>query len=173
MDKALITPFEEVVKAFNYLISPEGSRLSPPQLRGEIERFMERPGRYRFIVGADSHPHQGETVYVCALVVHRVGNGGIFFYWKRRVPRKDSMEERIFNEAIYSMRMADFVRTRLFPQGLPENVEQMEVHLDVGSAGRTRGYVSSLVGMVSSLGLKAVVKPYAFAATKVADRYSK
>src|SRR3989344_9394680 len=64
--------------------------------------------KYRVVIGTDSQAKNGhETDFVIALVIHRVGAGGIYF-WKRIVETKHYvLKQRIYQEALYSLEAAD------------------------------------------------------------------
>ena len=67
--------------------SPTHGTLELLQVREKILAFLERDPeqKYQLVVGTDSQPHNGAGVdFVTAIVVHRVGTGGIYF-WKRIV----------------------------------------------------------------------------------------
>jgi len=61
-----------------------------------LEFIEEKPDyQYRLVVGTDSQPKNGHGVdFVTAIVVHRVGYGGIYF-WKRIIDKK-SYQNLIF-----------------------------------------------------------------------------
>ena len=49
----------------------------------------------------------------------------------------------------------------------------VEIHLDVGENGQTRGLIREVVGMVVGSGFDARIKPDSFGAMTVADKYTK
>lgn len=49
----------------------------------------------------------------------------------------------------------------------------IEIHLDIGRNGETRDLIKEVVGMVVGNGYEAKIKPSAYAASHVADRYTK
>ena len=48
----------------------------------------------------------------------------------------------------------------------------MEIHVDVGEHGDTREMIKDVVGMVTGNGFVAKTKPYAYAASYVADKHT-
>ncbi|MFQ5736933.1 MAG: ribonuclease H-like YkuK family protein [Thermodesulfobacteriota bacterium] len=126
--------------------------------------------RYNLIIGTDSFLNS-ETLFVSAVIVHRIGRGGRYFYRKARHRKMESMRQRIFYETTMSIELASVIRERLESNGFKEL--PVEIHLDVGTNGETRDIIKEVVGMVTGSGYPAVTKPGSFGASKVADRHSK
>ncbi|HHD11348.1 MAG TPA: hypothetical protein ENK42_02815 [Deltaproteobacteria bacterium] len=155
-----------------YFISPTAGRLTGEEMFSMVVDYIEEsPSRkYNLIIGTDSFQGR-ETLFVTAIIVHRVGHGGRYFYRKRRVKNMNSMRHRIFYEATLSIEVASYLQERLSENGyksLP-----VEIHLDIGSNGDTREIIKEVVGMVTGSGYYAVTKPDSFGASKVADRHSR
>jgi predicted RNase H-related nuclease YkuK (DUF458 family) len=153
-------------------VSPTSGTLSFPQMFRELASFVEEDidRTYNVIVGTDSMLTD-KTTFVTAVIIHRVGRGGRYFY-KKRVDRKmPSIKERMLHEALLSMEMAHQLKTVLSQNGYAKL--PVTIHLDVGENGVTREVIREVVGMVTGSGYEAVVKPDAYGATKVADRHSK
>jgi len=53
-----------------------------------------------------------------------------------------------------------------------EHQPKVEVHIDVGQNGPTREVIKELVGLVKSSGFEARIKPDAYVASTVADKYA-
>jgi len=49
----------------------------------------------------------------------------------------------------------------------------LEVHADVGNRGDTRFIVKEIIGMIEAQGFISRVKPFAPAASKLADRFTR
>ncbi|HRU32970.1 MAG TPA: ribonuclease H-like YkuK family protein, partial [bacterium] len=47
------------------------------------------------------------------------------------------------------------------------------IHVDIGMKGETRQLIKEVVGMITSSGYSAKIKPESFGASKVADKHSK
>lgn len=127
---------------------------------------------YKLIIGTDSHSFLNESViFVTAVVVHRIGKGGRFYYHKQKRHYMESLRQRIYYETFLSLEVA----TRLTEQ-LAQNGDchlNVEIHLDVGEKGETRDIIKEVVGMVIGSGYQACIKPDSFGATTVADRFTK
>lgn len=138
-----------------------------------IQAFVadSRERDYRLIIGTDSLPNiDGQVYLVTAIVLHRVGNGGIYF-WQRILSSKlHTLRDRMYAEAMSSITMAQFLENQ---SGLQHTLrESIEIHVDVGEAGPTRAMIQELVGMIVAHGYAAKTKPESFAASKVADRHT-
>ncbi len=125
---------------------------------------------YNLIIGTDSFLSK-ETVFVSAIVIHRVGHGGRYYYKRKRHRKIDSMRQRIFYETTMSIELASELRDRLNENGFKKL--PVEIHLDVGNNGDTKEIIKEVVGMVTGSGYAAVTKPDSYGASKVADRHSR
>ena len=76
-------------------ISPTYGPLELEQVVQRMCAFMKKEGEYRIIVGTDSQPLMRSTLFVSAIVVHRIGRGGIYFYRKTYDLKPYSTKERI------------------------------------------------------------------------------
>jgi uncharacterized protein len=127
---------------------------------------------YKLIIGTDSHSFQNESViFVTAVVVHRIGKGGRFYYQKKKTRYMESLRQRIYYETFLSLEVATLVTEQLASNG--DCRLNVEIHLDVGEKGETRNMIKEVVGMVIGSGYHACIKPDSFGATTVADRYTK
>ena len=153
--------------------SPTYGGLELVQIREKILEFLaaEPERKYRLVVGTDSQPHNGSGVdFVTAIVVHRVGVGGIYF-WKRIVNKKIYvLRQRMYEEATMSLEMAETVVALLHQDGVTKY--DVEIHVDIGKFGDTREMIQEIVGMIRGSGYTVKTKPESYAASKVADRYT-
>lgn len=137
----------------------------------EIVSFIQADStrRYNIIIGTDSED-RGVADFVSAVIVHRVGNGGR--YWWRRVnlPHFKALRPRIWKEVSFSLELAQaFLGEVATRKSFPEF--QLEIHVDVGARGETRAILQEVVGVVRGSGFLVRTKPESFGATKVADRH--
>jgi uncharacterized protein len=171
-------------------ISPSKGKLELEDVLRDITAYMNEDTRfaYRLIIGSDSQANtplkpkiqvekRQNIDFVNAIVIHRVGRGGRYFW--RRLHREYqnplSLKARIFTEANLSIELALEVLTLLQQQLARVQVDSqpnIEVHIDVGQNGPTREMVKELVGLVRSSGFEAYIKPQAYAASTVADKYA-
>lgn len=154
-------------------ISPTYGKLSDEELKARAAAFMAsaKQARYRIIVGSDSQKHEtGGYDFVSALVIHRVGAGGIYF-WKREViTKRFALKERMYQEAIMSLQTAEAVADLFKENGIAKY--DVEIHVDIGKRGETRDVIAEITGMIRGSGYECKIKPDSFAASKVADRHT-
>jgi predicted RNase H-related nuclease YkuK (DUF458 family) len=153
-------------------VSPTHGRLSFEQMFKNLVGYMktEPDQNYHLIIGTDSLLAD-DTTFVTAIIVHRVGHGGRYYYRKFRNRKITSLRQRILFETSLSLEAAHQITTELGRNGYSKL--PVEIHLDVGNNGETKRVVREVVGMVSGSGYAAVIKPDAYGATKVADKHSK
>jgi hypothetical protein len=153
--------------------SPTHGFLSYGQVRQRILTFLndDPDKRYCFVIGTDSQPHNGSGIdFVTAIVVHRVGFGGVYF-WERTVEKRHFvLRQRMYQEAIMSLAAADTLLALLKNDGITKY--DIEIHVDIGKRGETREMITEIIGMVRGNGWSVKFKPDSYAASKVADRYT-
>jgi len=152
--------------------SPTLGEMDFAEVVQKITSYMEEvpDQKYRVVIGTDSQMHnQKEADFVSALIVHRVGSGGIYFWTREKVERPYALRERIYDEATRSMALAE-----RFLHSFKEKVLEydLEIHVDVGRLGETRQMINEVVGMIRGSGFKVKIKPEAYGAATVADRYT-
>ena len=143
------------------------------QVISHIVAFMEQESlaKYSFIIGTDSTANNNgkEIDYITAILVHRVGLGGIYF-WHKLPSIGYSINERVFKEASLSLEFTEAFLNELNRQNVHNF--SFEIHVDVGENGKTKEIIAQVVGMVKGSGHKVVTKPDGYVASKVADRYT-
>lgn len=139
-----------------------------------ILKFIQmRPDEeYKLIIGTDSQAGNNEIVFVSAIVIYRVGRGGRFFYRKEVESLQISMKQRIFHEVSKSLEVASKLTEYFAGEDILEEIE-VEIHLDVGEKGPTNDIIKEVVGMVVGSGYEAHIKPDSYAASTVADKFTK
>lgn len=139
----------------------------------EIAAFVSlQPARhYNIIIGADSSSHD-PTEIVSAVTIWRVGNGAIHFWTKQEPKHFATLRDRIYAETIASITLAQELRGRLREHLGEEIFWNDQIHIDVGEKGPTKEFIDAVVGMVRGYGFEAVIKPYSFGASTVADKHT-
>lgn len=152
--------------------SPSCGAMGLNAVFSEIQSYINQQPEadYRLIIGTDSQVRH-QTIFVTAVIIHRVGRGGRYFYCKRKHRLMESLRQRIYYETSLSLEVAARV-TYLLSQANMEGL-CLEIHLDIGANGETKSLVRELVGMVIGSGFAARIKPYATGASTVADKYTK
>ena len=125
---------------------------------------------YQIVVGSDSHSSVGEVDFVSAIIIHRLGKGGRYFWRRMREPKIHTLRQRIYKEAILSFELAKAVMEELEDHS---NLDfDLEIHVDVGEKGKTKELIDEVVGMIVGSGFAVKTKPDAYAAQTVADKHT-
>jgi len=167
--------------------SPSKGDLTLEQVIKEIFGYMQESpeSQYEVVVGCDS-PSSDKPFFPIAIVVLRTGFGGRFFLKKMHyddnfLKRFVNWKNRILQEVYLSCELALSLREELSryarSREAGENASNLKyqfeyIHADVGEVGKTKEMVKEVVGLIKSSGFEPRIKPYSFAATVVADRYT-
>lgn len=154
--------------------SPTHGKVTFDKAFEHIKDYMsEDPkAKYKLIVGTDSQVLSREIKFTTALIVRKVGNGAIYFYKNNYEPKGMSLQSRILNEASLSLDYASRLAKKLADGNLDYDIE---IHLDVGDGeqNKTKSIVRQVTGMITGSGFTAYIKPNAYGASTVADKYTK
>jgi len=151
--------------------SPNGKSFSYEELVKEVLFYIKSDPqeRYKVVIGTDSSNH-GTTDFVSAVVIYRVGHGGRFFWRRLNQKKVNSLRERIYQEVMMSLKLAEEV---LFNLSQDKNIDfDFEIHIDIGAKGKTKDMLQEIIGMVRGSGFQVKTKPESYGASKVADRYT-
>jgi uncharacterized protein len=149
-----------------------GVQMSIKAVVEEITRFIEADDKYRYkvIIGTDSEgTADNKADFVTAVLVHRVGNGGRYF-WRRALSGTFyTLRDRIIKEVMISLDSAKMILTEL--QATRVSNWDFEIHADVGSNGKTKVLIQEVVGIIRANNFEAKTKPESYAASTVADKH--
>ena len=130
---------------------------------------------YDIIVGCDSSSGE-EPHFPLAVVILRVGEGGRFFL--KRVSYKDrkfyNWKTRVLEEVFLSCQLALYLREN-FEKKINNKDFRYQfryIHADIGENGQTRDMIKEVTGLIRGNGFEPKIKPEAFVAATVADRYA-
>lgn len=163
-----------------YFYNPSRGNLKIGTVMEEMLNYMkEKPEKfYDVIVGCDSSsgddPH-----FPVAVVILRVGEGGRFFLKKISYPslaRKkfSNWKMRVLEEVLLSCQLALFLKEK-FERKIENNnfnYQLRYIHADIGENGQTRDMIKEVTGLIRGNGFEPKIKPAAFVASTVADRYA-
>lgn len=156
-------------------VSPTKGKLALEDLIHEIAVYMEAAprARYKVIIGTDSDSNSAEPEFVSAVVIQRMGHGGIYFYRKHNGVVVHNLRDKIYYEVNDSLELARELVTRLRMRlGTLHLDFGPEIHIDVGENGPTKDVIKEVVNTVLANGFKVKCKPDSFAASNVADKYT-
>ena len=178
---------EDNILTNGYFFSPSKGNLTLDEVIKEIFGYMQESpeNQYEVIVGCDS-PSSDKPFFPIAIVVLRTGFGGRFFLKKMHYPdsflkrfANINWKNRILQEVYLSCELALSLREELEKENTLRRAQgeslkyQFEyIHADVGEVGKTKEMVKEVVGLIKGNGFEPRIKPYSFAATVVADRYT-
>ena len=161
----------------NIFISPTKGKMTIDQIADELLAFInEEPDYfYRLVIGTDSKSNllngEQKVNFVSAIVIHRQGKGGRYFWRKKKVANLKSLRDKIYTETLLSIHLAEELMPYL-TRRLNGEKYQLEIHIDVGKAGPTREMIKEVVGMVNGNGFIAKTKPESYGAFVVADKHT-
>lgn len=151
--------------------SPSYGELGWPGVVRKIVWFLglDTEASYDVIIGTDSEAQNGEADFVTAVIVHKKGRGGVYFWGRQNVKNLYSLKQRIWHEATISLSMAQNVVDDFAKIGLLDL--NLEIHVDIGPNGKTKELIADIVGMIRANGFKVATKPSSWGASHVADRH--
>ena len=146
-----------------------------------IKEFLEEQpsNEYSLVIGTDSQEHinaSNEEKYlqlISAIVVHRRGWGGKYFWQKKKILKIKTLRQKIYAETLASLDLAT-IFVPLLKKSLNGHSPKyyLEIHVDIGEHGATREMIKEIVGMVSGNGFVAKTKPDSFGASYIADKHT-
>ncbi|MBE0635191.1 hypothetical protein IH601_04280, partial [Candidatus Bipolaricaulota bacterium] len=117
--------------------------------------------RFELLIGTDSSTSLDHLELVSAIVLHKIGRGGRYFWTRTKERRTPSLRLKIWREAWLSFELAQHVMARLESESLLQF--NLEIHVDIGENGRTKELIDEVVGMIIGSGLAVRIKPHAYA----------
>ena len=160
----------------NQFNSPTKGRLDFDELIKELLAYLneDKKSAYKIVIGTDSQAHSPTVDFITALVVHRIGKGGRYFWKKIRKYNIYHLKQRIYSEVELSLKLAEDLIEKLKNYISRERLlnKDLEIHVDIGQNGETREMIKEVVGMVRGNGFNVKYKPEAYGASNVADRHS-
>ncbi len=153
------------------MYSPTYGKVSFEEMVNIIKSFIsEQPETsYNISVGTDSQ-NFGYTKMVVVVAVHRVGKGGIFFYDINRIKAINNISQKLLHETSVSLEIA----TKLSEVFEKEEISyDISIHVDAGENGQTSKLIPEIVGWIKACGFQCETKPNSYAASSIADKFSK
>jgi len=157
--------------------NPTRGNLKINQVVEEILGYMgKKPEKfYDIIVGCDSSSGE-EPHFPVAVVILRKGEGGRFFLKKIEYKNRKfyNWKARILEEVLLSCELALFLREHV-ENKLKLNSFHYQfryIHADVGENGQTKDMIKEVTGLIRGNGFEPKIKPEAYVASTVADRYA-
>jgi predicted RNase H-related nuclease YkuK (DUF458 family) len=161
----------------NGFYSPTKGSMTLGKIVNEITSFVDEDPEsfYSVVIGSDSQVKHSNGVkqcdFVTAIVVHRKGHGARYFWKKEKVTKVPVFRDRIYTETTRSLTTAQEL-VPVLREHISDSKYNFEIHIDVGSVGKTRDMIKEVVGMVNGSGFTAKTKPESWGASSVADKHT-
>ncbi|OGE83253.1 MAG: hypothetical protein A3B10_01195 [Candidatus Doudnabacteria bacterium RIFCSPLOWO2_01_FULL_44_21] len=158
---------------FNDFRSPTYGQLDFDQVLSKLFEYIQaEPGlEYELIIGTDSiQMINAQAEFVSAIVVHRKSRGGIYFWSKRFEANHHNLRNRIFQEALLSLKLAEQLLYKL--KAINSSDFNLTIHVDIGPNGETKKMMNEIIGMIVGNGFAVKTKPDSYGASSVADRHT-
>ena len=158
--------------------NPTLGKIEQDKVIANIVAFIrqEPNALYNLAIGTDSHGKEDQgprsVEFVTALVIHRRGFGGRYFWQKTVVDKIATLRDRMYMEAILSVNFAQSFIPELKMALINGEKYDLEIHIDVGEKGETRTMIKEVVGIVVGNGFTAKTKPDSYGASIVADKHT-
>ena len=157
-----------------------GEEISKPEIIQRIAEYIlkEPKAQYEITVGTDSQNHKS-TKMVEVIAIHKTGQGGLFFYDAEYIRKISNIKQKIVAETMRSLNVAegilDGIEEILFDNGLLlEDIDlSFQIHCDIGKAGKTNILIQEITSWVQSCGYDCCIKPYSYAASGIANKFTK
>ena len=162
-----------------HFYNPTKGDLTFDEVTGEIIDYIaKKPEKfYDIIVGCDSSSER-EPSFPVVVAILRVGEGGRFFIKKIHYKNRlfFNYHQRVLEEVLLSIELAQTLRATLDKKlkeiTIPLDYQFRYIHADVGEQGATRDMVKEIMGLIWGNGFEPKIKPEAYVASVVADRYT-
>jgi len=157
--------------------NPTRGNLKIDQVAEEILGYMgDKPEKfYDIIVGCDSSSGD-EPHFPVAVVILRKGEGGRFFLKKIGYKNRKfyNWKTRVLEEVLLSCELALFLRENVENKLKVNsfNYQFRYIHADIGENGQTKDMIKEVTGLIRGNGFEPKIKPEAYVASTVADRYA-
>ena len=160
--------------------NPSGKILNLFEVACEIANFIQEDEKkfYKITIGTDSEVWQDNIAdFVTAIVVHRKGGGGRYFWRRQVLGNFYNLHDRILKEVVLSLEVGIEIlkqlKILLEEKWQKENLPQwtFEIHVDIGENGETKTMIQEITGMVRAYNFEVITKPQSYAASNVADRH--
>ena len=158
----------------------KGQIISVPDIAKTIFEYImsDMDDSYEITVGTDSQNFD-RTKMVEVIAIHKKGKGGIYFYNIEFIHLITNLKQKINEETGRSLYVANDLLDSLVEIFLENDMllddldVSFQIHCDIGRAGKTSVLIKEIVSWVTSQGYVCLIKPDSYAASEIADRYSK
>jgi len=148
-----------------------GDRFTLTEMADAITKFIreDKSSKYDLMIGSDSHFSKGHTNLATAVIIHRVGSCARLFITEEKVKGDLDICTKIINETRASIEIMRCFENSEFLY----LVDSTAIHIDAGSKGLSNKVIKDCIHYVKGFGYDYEVKPKSFAATNVADKFTR
>jgi predicted RNase H-related nuclease YkuK (DUF458 family) len=118
-------------------------------------------------IGCDSHNVMNKTIYACVIVLHYGNNGGHVLYTRVKFDRIRDTFIKLYREVEIAMEVAMYLEKH----GI--RAKFIDIDLNPDPRYRSNYVLRAAMGFVESMGYTPRCKPYAIAASCIADKLCK
>jgi hypothetical protein len=165
------------------MISPTYGAVNLERIVEIIKDFVskEKTAEYEITIGTDSQNFD-KTKIVKVIAVHKIGGGGIFFYDVIYLPLIKELRRKLVTETQLSIDLANSFIDELekeFDKSEWDYTEyhiNFQLHCDIGYNGKTSELIPEITSWVRAAvpdEFEPIIKPDSFAASSIANKYSK
>jgi len=133
----------------------------------DIDAYVAEHQEDMLFIGTDSQNYskKGICMFTTVLIAYKLHHGGSIITHKHKVPYMDALRQRLLMEAMLSLEVGWYLDQKVKKESI------IGIHLDVNQSLKFKSgqYKDELVGLIMAQGFQALVKPDAWAASKVAD----
>ncbi|MFS8540935.1 MAG: ribonuclease H-like YkuK family protein [Tissierellales bacterium] len=153
------------------MYSPTYGKVSYDKMIEIIKDFIKKSphSNYKISVGTDTQ-NFGYTKTVIVVAVHREGSGGIFFYDIKKVKKITNLNQKLLYETENSLNLATKLSKTLEEEAINLGIN---IHVDAGNNGKSAKLIPEIVGWIKACGFNCETKPDSYAASSIANKYSK
>ena len=160
---------EKIFTPDTKMVTGAGEVLTLEEAVQRTKNFIGDHEEFTIEVGSDSH-NRDVTRVITAVVIHKIGKGGIFFHKATTYPKMKSLRDKIYTETALSVECAQ-VLYEIFMDN--DMFYTITIHSDIGHNGKTKDLIKEITGYVVAFGFDCYIKPDSIAASIIADKYSK
>ncbi|WDV44419.1 ribonuclease H-like YkuK family protein [Clostridiaceae bacterium M8S5] len=137
---------------------------------------------YRLSIGSDSQVKNDHTVFVTAIVIHRIGTGAWGCVNKIIIPYAiNDLKEKLVLEANLTLQIVTEISNNYLEKLLSSVIYYLddstyfynEIHIDIGKKGKSKTMIKEIIKYFSGLGFETRIKPDSYAASSYANKYTK
>lgn len=149
----------------------DGNRKKIKNLKKHFEDRLSTKKYSKIIIGTDSQVHRSNVNFVTVIILDTNNLGAQFVYNKIVLKKKEfiSLNERLLKEVEFSIDVAYKLLDQFNKWNIP-----ISIHADVNPNENfaSQKVIKQVVGWIEGSGFECHVKPEAFAASCVADKFT-